>query len=130
VVLPADPLPGGTREGLRATFYTTGMEHSPIHGRYDWRLDQTERARWVELSAPPSLLFARRYELGKAGPSPRRATPLLSAPLPGRLSHGRSERVQRSLGLSHQDVRPVAQLVARLHQVSHPLARCLRATSD
>ena len=101
-----------------------------IHGRYDWRLDQTERARWVVLSAPPYLLFARPYELGKAGPSPRQATPPLGAPLPGRLSHGRSERVQRSLGLSHQDVRPVAQLVARLHQVSHRLARCLRPTSD
>jgi hypothetical protein len=66
----------------------------------------------------------------ESGPSPRRATPLLGAPLPGRLSHGRSERVQRSLGLSHQDVRPVAQLVARLHQVSHRLARCLCPMSD
>jgi len=29
VVLPAEPLPGGTTERLRTTFYTTGMEHSP-----------------------------------------------------------------------------------------------------
>jgi len=53
----------------------------------------------------------------------------LGAALPGRLSHARSERVERSFGLSHPHICPVTHLVARLHQVSRSLARCLRPMS-
>jgi hypothetical protein len=53
VVLPADPLPGGTTEGLRATFYKAGMEHSLTSAtgtgweRTPWHA--TQRAAWEAL---------------------------------------------------------------------------------
>jgi hypothetical protein len=54
VVLPADPLLGGTTEGLRTAFYATGMEHSPTSAtgtaceRTGWHV--TQRAAWEALT--------------------------------------------------------------------------------